>query len=176
MEKVFSNHANWSYPSPVYHDGKYQSGGMVWMGDQPATEADKQALRVYYTGEGEPAFDELSLVGLFDPEWSCFRHTVKPTRHPQGGLRSFAYEHQKVGRGVKFTDHAIFHFNEEGRHVHDIPPNHGAYHTGVNGDAYAGPEPDSEAERILGDGLYFWNVKRNWYEVHDKSANQDREE
>ena len=38
---------NWGYPSPLYNfeTNKYESGGMVWHGDEPATLADIYAIR-----------------------------------------------------------------------------------------------------------------------------------
>ncbi len=60
----------WGYPSPVYLDGRYQSGGIVWHGQEPATDADVANLKEALGDD--VTIDQGSLVGTADPAYTTF--------------------------------------------------------------------------------------------------------
>lgn len=153
--------AHWSYPNPA-EGHKPKTKGMVWMGKEEATDADLDEL--FEMMDGKVAVDKMSLVGRHAPNYNSYFYHVTEQQNPNGGKGSKTYEHQKVGSGVDFTDEPIWHINAAGTMVKDVPPNCGAHHynseEGVN---YAGPEPGSEAEKLLGDGQYKWGEGRGLY-------------
>ena len=158
----------WSVPSPVFINGEYVDGGMVWMGKQEATQEDVAAVQESL-GDTVP-IDRSSLCGLWCWRWSSFytRHT---TGTPAGGVGSVTYENQLVGdsHGVSFAKEPIWYTNCDGVLVKGIPPEAGAYHEVYLGDDYydlvEGVEPGSIADEIRGNGEFYWDDNRKLYDV-----------
>ena len=161
------NGLDWGAPAPVYMDGRYQTGGLIWLGTRAATEADKQAARDYYKRQNI-LFDEGTLVGTYHWAWNDFawRHGAAKKL---GGIGSEVYEMQKVGQGVQFTSNAIWYTNSDNKLVKGIPPQAGAYHyVDVGGgyrDAHEGPEPGSPADVYRGSGEFYWDEDQYLYDV-----------
>lgn len=67
----------WGRPSPVYNreTRKYETGGMIWYGDNPPTSKDYRELYKKY-GKDIPV-DHASLVGRKDPSWTTHFKTVR---------------------------------------------------------------------------------------------------
>jgi hypothetical protein len=64
---------DWGYPSELYNynTGYSESGGMVWQGGPPATQADRDQCRAAV--HHDPVrFDARSLCGKDDPDWTTF--------------------------------------------------------------------------------------------------------
>ena len=171
--------AYWSIPGGVYVDGEYQHDGLIWQGNLPPTDEEYKAL---WDGMRERpglenktdaelkenvAIDERSLVGRWHPDYSSFAHEHHQG-HAQGGIGSFAYEHQIVGEQVKFAKKPIFYHTKDGELLHGIPKN--GWHTGKHGDAYEGPEPGSDSEKRLGDKHYRWDRKKQYWVIGDKKG------
>jgi hypothetical protein len=160
----------WSYPSPVSVNGQMMSDGMIWTGDHPVTE--EQMAELTETRGHETSIDSLTKVGRWHPNYDTFYHVHNQSAPRQGGIGSFAYETQKCGKGVVFTKTGIMFHHRNGKYKFGVPHN-GAYHHRMAGDGqedFAGPEPGSEAEKLLGDGEYFWDNGHQWYDIRGKSA------
>jgi len=70
----------WGVPAPVYvrtwwGGGKYRTGGIVWHGEYPATEADIKALRAAVGPH--VVIDKDSLVGTKDPQYTTFSRKAR---------------------------------------------------------------------------------------------------
>ena len=167
----------WGYPSPVYVNGEYRTGGMIWLGKEKATEADIQALKASL---GEDVFiDQGTLCGTYTWHWIQFSDKVallqgiQPSR--MGGLGSHVYEYQHVGGGDgctfrKESEGDMWYTNTAGDLVYSIPPdNAGAYYWVDMGDnyrdAHEGVEQGSAADDALGRGEFYWDEARRLYNV-----------
>ena len=165
--------SNWSWPAGQNGDG------FVFMGMYPCTEDDFQGLFDYLTSSPESTWetledmwragvhvDRLSLVGKYHPDWSSAWQKVK-SGSPQGGVGSTTYEKQRCGAGVKFTRKAVWCYPDyESNELDRVVPSNYAYHySEQRGTNVMGPEPGSEAERLLGDGTYVWNEERAMWEI-----------
>jgi len=157
--------------------------GWVYMGNEPMTEEDRQNLYDWlettgmkdsYGSPQDIQIDKLSQVGLLHRDWSShwaeYQKATNDGYVPQGGLGSTVYEDQHVGAGVDFAKESIWYTDSDtGESVKDIPPNCGAHHDRNMGggywDAYSGPEPGSEAEKLLGESHYEWDPKNGWYVI-----------
>lgn len=64
--------ANWGSGASLfnYTTGRLESGGFVWMGREPCTAADKQALKERFGPAVQ--IDSRSLVGMNSPKYSHF--------------------------------------------------------------------------------------------------------
>lgn len=159
---------NWSNPSPVYINGGYVTGGMVWIGKQAVTIDDIRALQDAYGKNVK--IDMGSLVGLYDWSWTSL-FTRHSTGQPMGGVGSTAYENQHVGesQGAVFAKKAIWYTDCSGELVKGIPPEAGCYHLVMVGggymDAYEGPEKGSPADKVRGSGEFYWDEERKLYDV-----------
>lgn len=171
--------ANWSYPSPIYIDGSYQSDGMIWTGKKAATEADIEALKNSDAGPNVK-IDERSLSGIYSWRWRTFAEEVMflrgtPPTSRMGGLGSQNYENQLVGesQGALFrkeSDGPMWYTDSKGNLVYAVPPkNAGCYHRKYVGDGYydavEGVEQGSPADKILGKGEFYWDEQRRLYDV-----------
>lgn len=153
----------WSYPA-----GK--DGGMVWIGKEPATMSDYEALK---QGLGDNVqVDMRSIVGLYNIRWTSAWNQQNPNAIPMGGEGSVAYELKlvgEVGNGVQFTKDPIWYYDSDGNLVKGIPPECGAYHQKYVGDGYydnfEGPEPGSIAAKMHRGGEYYWDDVRKLYDV-----------
>ncbi len=155
---------DWSIGSPVYIDGGYTSGGLVWMGMNPATP-ENIAAATLALGD-DTVFDYGTFYGRLDRRYKAYPYRIKNIPDPCGGLGSFTYQNQKVGYDVKFAEEMIFYFDESGNYVKGIPPNCGAHHSNYYGEATVGPRPGSESEEILGeDGKYTWDEDNEYWVV-----------
>lgn len=156
--------------------GNYKiSDGMVYVGLEPATKADFDALAAY-VGDRDYEIDERSLRGRFHPLWSTAYYEIYPDDPLKpGGRGSHTYETQLLGANgggdIEFRpedQQAIFHYNPEGEYVHgeiDYPNTGRGFHKDASGAHRAGPRPGSEAQEILGDGSYVWNKQLELWEV-----------
>ena len=65
--------ANWGVASPLfnYSTGKFDSGGMIWMGREACTPADKEALKAKFGPAVQ--IDTRSLVGMNSPKYATFQ-------------------------------------------------------------------------------------------------------
>lgn len=160
----------WSVPSAAYVGGQYISGGKVWMETYPTTLDHMKESLVYYsqphalgatpmpgTPPSEQSYDKLSMVGRYDRRYNSFFYAVDGKRNPAGGEGSDTYELQHVGKGVKLTNEPIWFFNSDGDMVKEVPVN--GYHRTSDDVNREGPEPGSEAEKLLGDGSYQWDAE-----------------
>lgn len=169
----------WGYPSPIYVNGEYVSGGMIWMGKKAATEADIEALRQAVDGAAV-TIDDGTLVGIYNWRWHTFAEEVallqgRPPTSRMGGLGSQNYENQHVGesKGALFrkeSDGPMWYTDTKGNLVYGIPrENAGCYHQKYVGDGYydmvEGVEQGSPADKILGKGEFYWDEKRRLYDV-----------
>ena len=152
--------------------GPGESAGMCWYGVDPATPEDIQEIRDFLN-QPDAAIDQMSLCGRYDRNWNTNGYSSVGEANPNGGEGSHTYETQKCGRGVNvwFAKEDIWYYTDESKTemVKGIPPeNAGAYYRQNMGDGYydnvAGPEPDSPADKSLGDsGQFGWNNVRAWY-------------
>ena len=154
--------------------------GWVFMGYEEVTEADYASLDAYLQSGGiklaDVNIDRFSLVGRWDPWWTA-KIFIKgeTTSTKMGGLGSHTYEVQKIGQGVEFMPEdkgAVWHFSpdmEYTRAVIDYPKTGRAFHKNFNepytGTLFAGPDPESEAAEILGEGAYAWDEENSWWVV-----------
>ena len=160
----------WAYPSPVYVNGEYISGGIVWRMKTPATGRDIAALKL---SEGDGVtIDQGTLMGFYKPFYSAYGYRVQGKQDPAGGYGSENYEQQLIGEnnnGVEFATDPIWYYTSDGEYVKGIPPNLGAFHKKHVGDNYynliEGPEPGSVADQMLDGGRYTWNETHKWYEI-----------
>ena len=170
----------WSNPSPVYIDGEYVNGGMVWFGYEQCTTKDQQDWVDFLNTDGgnrtidDVKWDYDSFVGRFHKDWTSLHYTHSTGGSKPGGLGSHTYETQHVGAGVQFAKAPIWHYTAEGALVKELPENAGAYHSvdvgGGYSDNHAGPAPDSPAAEYLGGGDYYFNESDGWYEVEGKEV------
>ena len=170
----------WSNPSPVYIDGEYVTGGMVWFGYEECTKEDQQDwVDFVNSGKGSMTIDDFewdyaSFVGRYHPDWTSHHYSNTSGGDKPGGLGSFTYETQHVGAGVQFAKAPIWHYTAEGEYVKEFPADAGAYHSvdvgGGYSDNHAGPAPDSDAAAYLGDSHYYFDETDCWYEVKGKEA------
>ena len=133
--------------------------GFVYMGLEPMTDDDVQALREY-TRQSDPKIDRLSTKGRWNRNWICRETSLQH----MGGEGSETYESQMCGQGVHFKPRTgqepIFHVDPEGNYVHgvvDYPRLGTSYHIDDYNSTVAGPRPDSEADTVLGDSTYVWD-------------------
>lgn len=161
-EKPVSPDSHWSWPAN-------SGSGFVWFGKYAAKPSDYDALNKMMGYEAP--VQEQSVVGRYHPDWnSAWYVTVEPHRRP-GGKGSRPYEAQWCGDGVRFIKERIWHFNDEGNMVKEVPANCGAYHRVYDGDGYlnyAGPTPGSEADTLLGTQSYNWDEDYEWYYVGEQ--------
>lgn len=155
--------SKWSLPPPV----NGQTWGYQFVGDQPCTEDDFADLKAQ-AGTDDYDVDALTLVGCFSPDWTSMYHDAigAPASARPGGKGSPTYETQKVGTGVSFwleEDGPGFYYLD-GKKTHGIPPNCGAYHQRGTM-RFAGPQPGSAAEELLGSGVYQWDDENARYEI-----------
>ena len=63
---------NWVAPRPVfnYSTGRYEYGGMPWVGKKRTTPADKKALKAVFGNKVK--IDGPSTRGTLDPKYSTF--------------------------------------------------------------------------------------------------------
>ena len=160
--------SKWSQPSPVYINGEYVTGGMVWMGNQRVTLDDIQLLK---NEMGDSVkIDRGSLVGLYHWAWTSL-WTRYSSGQSAGGVGSEPYELQHVGegQGAQFTKEPIWYVDCSGEFVNGIPPEAGCYHMVMVGggymDAVEGPEPGSPADKARGNGTFYWDDERKLYDV-----------
>ena len=159
----------WSVPSAAYVGGEYISGGMVWMEHERITmEQFKQSVEYFSqphalgatpmpgTPPSEQKYDKLSMVGQYDRSYNSFFYAVDGKQNPSGGEGSDTYELQYVGNGVKLSQEPVWFFRGD-EYVKEVPVN--GYHYAADGCNYEGPEPGSEAEKLLGDGSYQWDAE-----------------
>ena len=156
----------WGAPVPYYNEntGQWEDAGAVWQGTGEPTEEDYAIL------EGGP-YDPMSIVGLYHEDWSTYfdhKNDTDPAKK-LGGRGSTAYECQNTGEGVEFWnttmgDEAGYYYTADGKLTWGIPENLGAYHKTPKG-YVEGPEPGSEAEKLLGNGRYAYNGNKGWYVV-----------
>lgn len=163
----------WSYPSVPPGQA---SGGMVYMGYLPATKTDYEMLRSWLNESPYHDFDsieemaeqilidEKSVVGLWHPDWSddWTDYAFPPGEdrwRAMGGEGSDEYMTQFLGKGVQIAREKIWHYNEKGEFVMEIPGLVGEYHAKYLGDGYydnyVGPEPGSRAAELLGKDQYY---------------------
>ena len=154
----------WSYPSPA-SDGT--TDGFVFMGDNRVTIEDFQKLEVYLERDDfdRDSVDGLSLCGLLHRDWNSNFYSKASGGNKPGGLGSEKYETQYVGDGVKFNKEPIWFNTAAGELVKEIPEQgyHTTYSDSGDADSYEGPEPGSEADSLLGDGLYKWDEQNGFY-------------
>ena len=150
-------------------------GGMVWWGHKAATKNDIINLQVFL-GE-DVVIDEPSLVGLYHPLWVSVADAKKEHKYRKGGIGSIAYENQFVKSGVYFWpqqhDPDGGWYWIDGEMVKGTPPDAGACHKVYNdgyNDVWAGPEPDTEAEKFLGGSKYYFDIKQGVYQVNGKEG------
>ena len=163
-----SSLSDWSHPSPVYINGEYVTGGMVWMGKELVTLDDIQLLKKEM-GDNVKV-DRGSLVGLYHWAWTSL-FTRYSSGQPAGGVGSEPYELQHVGegQGAQFTKEPIWYTTCSGELVKGVPPEAGCYHmVSVGGgymDAVEGPEEGSPADGVRGGGTFYWDNERKLYDV-----------
>lgn len=166
--------SRWSKPSPKYINGVYRSNGMVFIGKTPASEKDYDTLKAIMRGKPY-RIDILTVGGLWDAAWTTYADLLArtPPEHMMGGFGSAIYMMQKMFEGVRITENPIWLHgtDEDGVHTMDkiVPPNYGAYHMVHVGDgymdAYEGAEPDSQADKYIGDKDIFFDDENGWYAV-----------
>lgn len=64
---------NWGYPSSTFNycTGAYESGGMIWYGEERATLED--VVELINCQASTPGIDKLSICGTNDPAWTTER-------------------------------------------------------------------------------------------------------
>lgn len=144
--------------------------GWVFMG---LTEASSNDLQRLYDQEGtEVEIDTFSICGRWNKWWTGKQWLANDTTMEKpGGIGSHTYEVQKVGAGVEFKPEdqpGVWHVNPEGQYVMapiDYPRTGRSFYKDYAGTTRCGPNPDSPAAEILGEGSYWWDEEERYWVV-----------
>jgi hypothetical protein len=129
----------------------------IWwvMENREPTEDDYDALAIGMKNVGVTKYDvdDLSLVGRYHADWTTAEDVEDrtPPEQMDGGLGSNIYEMQNLTPGGKIAEKKIWIHGDDDSMTKMIPPNSGLYHVDNHQVARAGAEPDSPADKYVGD-------------------------